>query len=235
MAAMKEPTPTSPMKVPTESFTRKEPTRSSPRKEPIQSSPQKALSQSRFRRESPRTPLRNELTKSPSIEKKIQKSPRKDSTESPSIREKIQKSPRKEPTDSPSRLGPSNSAHSDAMQASTGKDIVSPKSSLKTLGNDVFHQELHILQSPLFTQKMETSSERKRSIGDTLDDVRHIDKIPRVERNQDIHRSGNFGSEFMLYHSNEIYDEREKIEGDTTLMHWSDVSILFSHLLLLQR
>lgn len=194
----------------TQSPSRKEPTRSSPRKEPIWSSPQKELSQSTCRREQAWTPLGNEPTKSPSI------------------KEPTQKSPRKEPTQSPSTLGPSNPAHSDVMQSFARKDIVSPKSNSKTLSNDDCHQELHISWSPFFSQNTEISSERKRSIGVAFDDVHHVVKIPRVQRSPDIHRSGNFGSELILHHSDKIYNERKKIEGDTTLMHWSDVSILFS-------
>lgn len=210
MAALKDPTLASPMKGPTQSPSRKEPTRSSPRKEPIRSSPQKELSESTCRKELAWTPLRNEPTKSPSIKEPTQ-------------------SPRKEPTQSPSKLGPSNPAHSDVMQSFARKDIVSPKSNSKTLSNDDCHQELHISRSPLFSENTEISSERKRSIGIASDDVHHINKIPRVQRSPDINKSGNFGSELILHHSGKIYNEREKIEGDTTLMRWSDVSILFSH------
>ncbi|KAL5581675.1 hypothetical protein UlMin_014117 [Ulmus minor] len=124
----------------------------------------------------------------------------KDSTETPS---KIN------PTETPSKINPTETPFTINPTESPLKELT-----ISSLGNEA--AQSHSTKEPTQSPDAETSFQRKRSSTKDFLDSEHTNKIPRIQRSPG------------LQHSNEILDENEKIEGNTTQKHWTDILEKFS-------
>lgn len=150
--------------------------------------------------------------------------------QSPLKKEQAHSPTRKELTQSPSREKLCNASNDENVQPLVRKAILPLSSNFSEDGNNDIQLGLHNSHSQFPAQDVKNSSRRKRITEEPVPG--DADKIRRIKRNPNAHKSQGSDMEFTWEHSNGSDNVREMVGGDTTTKHWTDVSIHIVNLLL---
>ena len=94
---------------------------------------------------------------------------------------------------------------------------LSPKSNLDGHGlHNSYHSALQVAQSPLTKSGINISSGKKRKGVEIRSNGDNIDKIGRIGRSPEVHKSGNGDLQLLSEQIGSMRSEREKL-GDQTL------------------
>ncbi|XP_028222506.1 uncharacterized protein LOC114403623 isoform X3 [Glycine soja] len=103
------------------------------------------------------------------------------------------------------------------LQDSPNVQDLSPKSNLDGHGlHNSYHSALQVAQSPLTKSGINISSGKKRKGVEIRSNGDNIDKIGRIGRSPEVHKSGNGDLQLLSEQTGSMRSEREKL-GDQTL------------------
>ncbi|KAJ7960221.1 Dentin sialoprotein [Quillaja saponaria] len=140
--------------------------------------------------------------------------------------EKLIRSPAQEQSSlSRSILKSLSESYNHDMKTLAGKGVLSPKSNSNGLVNNKLCLQLQGYHSPFSNRDIEISSGQKRKSVLVLGDGNQLDKIAKIQRSPEVHKSMDHDLIFSSEHSDEIRTGREKDGDHTTRKNWTDILV----------